>query len=100
MNHKKNNYYKQAIKKLEELHSLYPNYNIGRHLSIALSEYGDLWGLTDKELLFALTKYQAELELDSGTLENDEFVDQIVKDGMNLTSKNDSEDFEEDNWDD
>ena len=80
---KTTNYYNKVITALQELHTLYPNYNMGRHLATALDGYGDTWGLTDKELLYALTKYKGELEMDVPHTDDTE-IDQIIKDGMNL----------------
>jgi hypothetical protein len=54
---------------------------MGMHLSTALDEYGDLWGVTDKEVLFALEKYKASLDMDFPHIEE---IDQIIKDGMDL----------------
>jgi hypothetical protein len=55
---------------------------MGKHLSTALDE-SDLWGITDRELLFALQKYEIELNMDF-THTDDEEIEQIIKDGMNL----------------
>lgn len=57
---------------LQHLHRLYPTYNMGRHLATALDGYGDIWGLTDKELEFALEKYVSELEMDKSLPKTDE----------------------------
>lgn len=80
---RKASYYNQIIQLLQQLHVAYPSYNMGRHLSTALDEYGDIWGLTDKEILFALDKYKSQLELDIPHTDDKE-IDQIIKDGMNL----------------
>lgn len=80
---KRTNYYNKVVTALQELHTLYPNYNMGRHLATALDGYGDTWGLTDKEFLYALTKYKGELEMD---VPHTDDIDQIIKDGMNLDS--------------
>lgn len=56
---------------------------MGRHIATALDEYGDVWGLSDRELLFAFDKYKAELELDVPHTDENE-IDQIIKDGMDL----------------
>lgn len=80
---RKASYYNQIIQLLQQLHMAYPSYNMGRHLSTALDEYGDIWGLTDKEILFALDKYKSQLELDIPHTDDKE-IDQIIKDGMNL----------------
>ena len=80
---KKPNYYNQIIHLLQQLHAAYPEYNMGKHLSTALDEYGDIWGVTDKELLFTLEKYKTQLEMDiPHTYDNE--LDQIIKEGMDL----------------
>jgi putative lipase involved disintegration of autophagic bodies len=76
-------YYSQVLGILQALHRAYPNYNIGKHLSTALDGYGDMWGITDREMLFALEKYKAQLEMDIPHADDDE-IDQIIKEGMNL----------------
>jgi hypothetical protein len=91
---KPNDYYR-VLALLQQLHVSYPNYNMGRHLSTALAEYGDVWGLSDRELLFALEKYKAELDMDVPHSDEDE-IDQIIKDGMNLENilkEDDVEDY-------
>lgn len=80
---RKASYYSQILTILQQLHAAYPNYNMGRHLATALDDYGDIWGLTDKEVLFALEKYKSQLELDVPHTDENE-LDQIIKDGMNL----------------
>lgn len=92
---RKTSYYNQVLQILQQLHAAYPTYNIGRHLATALDEYGDIWGLTDKELLFALEKYKSQLELDIPHTDDKE-IDQIIKDGMNLDDilkEQDGEDY-------
>ena len=81
---RKPNHYKLTLELLHKLHSAYPSFGLGRHLSTALSDYGDFWGITDKELLFALQKYEAELALDQQNIADEEYVNQIVKEGMDL----------------
>lgn len=68
---------------LENLHKAHPTYNIGRHISTALDGYDDVWGVTDKEFLFALEKYELELNMDTDHIDQEE-IDKIIKDGMNL----------------
>jgi hypothetical protein len=80
---RKPNYFNQVISLLSELHKSYPNYNIGRHLATALDGYGDVWGVTDKELSFALQKYKVQLEMDVPHTDEDE-LDDIIKQGMDL----------------
>ena len=80
---RKASYYSQVLHLLQALHSAYPSYNMGKHLSTALDGYGDIWGITDRELLFALEKYKAQLEMDIPHTDEDE-IDQIIREGMNL----------------
>ena len=80
---RKTSYYSYVINILQQLRMAYPSYNMGRHLATALDGYGDMWGLTDKEMLFALEKYKAELELDIPHTDDNE-IEEIIKDGMNL----------------
>ena len=80
---KKTNHHSKIIKILQELHSSYPNYTMGRHISTALSDYGDFWGITDKEMLFALTKYKSQLEMDVPHSDEKE-IDEIIKQAMDL----------------
>jgi hypothetical protein len=77
------NYYFQIIKLLRRLNKSHPTYNMGKHLSTALYEYNDVWGVSDKELLFALEKYEIELNIDYPH-EDEEEIQKILKEGMNL----------------
>lgn len=77
------NHYRQIIRVLENLHKAHPTYNIGRHISTALDGYDDIWGVTDKEFLFALEKYELELNMDVDHIDQEE-IEKIIKDGMNL----------------
>lgn len=79
----KRNYYHQVIHTLQELHKSFPTYNMGRHLSTALDEYGDVWGMTDKEIAFAIDKYKTKLEMDIPHTDESE-LEKIIKDGMDL----------------
>jgi len=79
------NYYFQIIKLLRRLNKSHPTYNMGKHLSTALYEYNDVWGVSDKELLFALEKYEIELNIDDPH-EDEEEIQKILKEGMNLNN--------------
>ena len=90
-------YYKQIIHTLESLYKAHPTYNLGRHISTALdNDYPDIWGVSDKELLTSLKKYEASLEMDLSH-PDEEDLDKIIKDGMNLGRifSNDAEEEEE-----
>ena len=92
---RKPNYYNQAIHILQQLHTAYPQYNMGKHLATALDGYGDVWGVSDKELVFALEKYKIQLDMDVPHTDEKE-LDQIIKDGMNLDDilkEQDGEDY-------
>lgn len=92
---RKPNYYSQIVQLLQQLYEAYPTYNMGRHIATALDGYGDVWGLTDKEILFALDKYKSELELDVPHTDDKE-LDDIIRDGMNLENILKEEDNGED----
>jgi len=81
----KPNYYRQIIQTLERLQKAYPTYNIGRHISTAMDEYSDVWGVSDKEFLYAIQKYEIELNIDGPHIDDNE-IEEIIKDGMNLDS--------------
>lgn len=86
--------YTEILEVLKELKSLYPSYTIGKHLATALDDYGDTWGLSDKEVLFALNKYKAQMEMDVPHETDDEEIDKIIKDGLSLGSPSIEEDEE------
>lgn len=75
----KDNYIK-IIDLFTELKKGYPNRSIGQHISMAMSDYSDVWGVTDKEFLFALNKYAMELEFD---LESESSVEKIIANSTN-----------------
>lgn len=72
MKTKKKEYYEDIIKLLKELKSLQPNTEMGKHLSTVMSEFKDIWGVSDKDIFVSLTKYKAQLELFTP---NEEFQD-------------------------
>ena len=84
------NYYRQIIQTLVRLQKAYPTYNIGRHISTALYEYSDVWGVSDREFLYAIQKYEIELNIDGPHIDDEE-IEEIIKDGMNLDSIFDEE---------
>lgn len=77
--------FSKLISLLTELHKAYPHYGIGRHLSTALADYGDFWGMTDKELVFALEKYKLQLDMDIRHAGDNE-IDEIIRQGLDLDS--------------
>jgi len=79
------NYYRQIVQTLVRLQKAYPTYNIGRHISTAMDEYSDVWGVSDKEFLYAIQKYEIELNIDGPHIDDKE-IEEIIKDGMNLDS--------------
>lgn len=80
---KKSSDCKQIVQSLECLHKKFPTYNIGRHIATALDGY-DVWGISDREFVFALTKYAAELEFDIPHEAQD--IDHIIEEAMHLDS--------------
>jgi len=78
----KRNIYKAILDVLLELHKDHPTYEMGKHFSIALSEYRDIFSVPDKEILKALKKYQEEISEEADITED--YIDKIVEEGMNL----------------
>lgn len=74
--------YNQILGILHELQKDYPQYNMGRHLATALDGYGDVWGVPDSEIVFALTKYRAQLSMDFKHEVYD--IEKIIEDGIDL----------------
>ena len=83
--------FRKAISLLEQLHKDYPSYSLGRHISSAISDYGDPWGMTDKEFFHALVKYKAILEMAGDEMVTDEYIRQITEDANNLFKKEEDE---------
>jgi len=75
--------YNQILGVLHELQKEYPQYNIGRHLATALDVYGDVWGVPDTEILFALFKYRSQLGMDFKHSEVYD-IERIIEDGIDL----------------
>lgn len=86
MKKKKPDLYTDIVDVLIELKTLYPSYTMGKHISTALDEYGDIWGLSDKEVLYAFTRYKANMEMDVPHETNEEEIEEIIKDGLNLSA--------------
>ena len=86
------NYYRQIIQTLVRLQKAYPTYNMGRHISTALDEYSDVWGVSDKEFLYAIQKYEIELNIDGPHIDDEE-IEEIIKDGMNLDNIFEEEEY-------
>lgn len=76
---KKDNF-QNILNKLQELHKEHPSYSYASIHSIAFCDYGDIWGITDKEALFALEKYEAELFLDQDKIASKDYMDKLYKD--------------------
>ena len=89
---KQPNYYRQIIQTLIRLQKAYPTYNIGRHISTAMDEYTDVWGVNDREFLYAIQKYEIELNIDGPHIDEEE-IEEIIKDGMNLDSIFEEEEY-------
>lgn len=94
---RKPNNYNQVIHILQELHNLHPEYTMAMHLATALDGYRDIWGITDKEFLFAIEKYKATLELYTPYSEGDE-LEKIISDGVALKGISSLLDEEEDGY--
>lgn len=89
----KTNYFQEITSLLKELNKEFPSYTLGQHIATALDGYGDVWGMSDREFLFALTKYKTGIELDVPHIANDKDLEEIIKGGMNLFSNEEEEDY-------
>lgn len=78
---KKTNYYNKVLSVLQDLKKDYPNQTLGQHLGTALSDYSDLWPLSDSEIFHALEKYQFEQDNNMAT---DEDVKRILQEGLQI----------------
>lgn len=85
------NYYSISLKVLANINKDFPKLPLGKHLSTAFAEYGDVFNLTDKDISIALKKYHSLLLLNS---EDKEFSEE---DDSSLFDEDDQLD-EEDNW--
>jgi hypothetical protein len=65
---------------------------MGRHISTALDEYTDVWGVSDREFLYAIQKYEIELNIDGPHIDDEE-IEEIIKDGMNLDNIFEEEEY-------
>jgi len=92
MKKQKVDYFKKIIEILKELKAQYPSYTLGKHISTALDDYGDIWGLSDKEIHFAFTKYKAQMTMDVPHETDEKELQRILKDGMNLSLDIEEED--------
>ena len=59
---KKVDNFNEVLDTLKRLHDAYPTQPVGQHIALATSDYPST-DMTDKELNFALSKYEQELEL-------------------------------------
>jgi hypothetical protein len=89
--------YIEIINILQELNKNFPTYNLGRHLATALDGYGDIWGITDKEFVFALSKYKSEIEMDVPHADENE-LEKIIKEGLDLENILKDEDSDEEEY--
>lgn len=71
----------QILLVLKDLQTAHPSYPLCNHISTALSEYKDIWGIDDKDFLSSLLKYKSELELNTIP---DKDIDKIIEEGKNL----------------
>lgn len=96
MKNKQNSYIK-IVKLLEKLHSTHPSINIGRHISTALSEFPDVWGVSDEEVFKCFLTYQERLDTDvpRGGSDSEEDLEKIIYEGTHLPTILDDNEFEE-----
>lgn len=84
MNTKKDGF-QLIVNQLSELHKEHPTYSFGKIISMAFADYTDVWGITDKEALFALEKFKTELDLDlTDQIASPEYMEKLYKDVDNF----------------
>lgn len=84
MNTKKDGF-QLIINQLSELHKEHQKYCFGKIISMAFADYTDVWGITDKEALFALEKFKTELDLDlTDQIASPEYMEKLYKDVNNF----------------
>jgi hypothetical protein len=57
-----------------------------------MDEYTDVWGVNDREFLYAIQKYEIELNIDGPHIDDEE-IEEIIKDGMNLDNIFEEEEY-------
>jgi len=87
--------YDSCLEILSDLKKDYPTTPISQHLYSALADYGNFWGISDKETLFALEKYQSERQMN---VASEKDVEKIVEDGKNLEKLFLDDEDEGDEW--
>lgn len=87
--------YKEIINILSQLHTDFPEHNLGKHISTALSEFSDVWGVSDKELLKAFKTYKETMHTDVPRGTDEEDLEKIIYEGTHLPSILDDDEFEE-----
>lgn len=95
---KKENNCKQLISLLEQIKKLKPSVSFCKHLSRAIEDE-PLWNISDKQLVAILEKYYAHLSVEDGvhpgnTLNEDEDIKEIIKQGMRLYNILEEEEWE------
>lgn len=98
---KKPTQFNKFINLLQILQKQFPAQPVSNHIASALADYGsiqDIWGLSDKELVFALERYQSNLEIENFIPTHDSELERIIEEGKNIDKINlyDTEDEEED----
>lgn len=83
---------------LRDLKVKYPNQGLGRHLSTIFSDYPNYWGMSDKELLFALEKYV--LELEENTLPPERELEKLIDESSSIDRLREGIEYEDFNEED
>ncbi len=84
------NYKHNIINVLKDLMKMYPNQLFSTHFALALADYPDYDGLSDKELYHAFNKYKCEKELDMD-IPHSNSIDSIIQAGLDLDTILDEE---------
>lgn len=85
------NYYRTCLSVLTSLNKDFPRLSLGRHISTALADYGDVFNMPDVELARALKKYHSTLLLNVKIKDEEDMFMEDDEEG--ITSLED-----DDNW--
>lgn len=75
MKQQKDNYIAKIAHVVKELGMNFPKQKLSTHIALALREYNNFDGISNKELFYLLDKYRCEKELDMLSQADDFFME-------------------------
>jgi len=83
MQSSKKNHVNSILNSIKEILKLSPNLPVSTHLSMALSDYDNFDGISNKEFAFILDKYKCQKELDIDIPHSSD-IRRIIEEGTNF----------------